>query len=586
MPDRFNRIQVLPDTLINQIAAGEVIERPAAVLKELIENSLDAGARRIDVEVEEGGVRLIRVRDDGGGIEPGDLKLALRRHATSKIRSFADLERVMSLGFRGEALPSIGSVSKLTLTSRTPGNEAGWMVRMEGQSQITELEPAPHPVGTTVEVRDLFFNVPARRKFLRSERTEYLQILELMRRMALCHQEVGFCLAHQHRQVLNLKANVQTASPQPRLQALCGADFVKDSIELASSVDGVRISGWVGRPGDAGHREDIQYLYLNGRVIRDKTIAHALRRAYEGLLPEGRLPAYVLYLEMDPAEVDVNVHPSKSEVRFRDNRRVHDLVYSVVHRALTGPDPVQPEPTALPGGQSYILKRNSTGRSTPAVRDLWGVYASPRQAAVASVEAAEISPATGPMLGHCLGGPVLGKYLLAENAHGLVIVDIHAAWRCLLEMRFKSARTGGAVRSRPLLIPETVSLPEGKAEQVLNIARLLSTFGFHIEAAGPGTLMLRQVPALMREVRWAELIQDIAGVLGTELDQRLEGTLIEILARRGAEGYSHPQTPDAREGFLRELEGALGDEGLMKAGICRQLGREDLASLLKTGLRT
>ncbi|RMD77891.1 MAG: DNA mismatch repair endonuclease MutL, partial [Gammaproteobacteria bacterium] len=332
------RIRILPPQLANQIAAGEVVERPASVLKELVENSLDAGARSVLVEAEEGGARLLRVRDDGRGIAREDLALALHRHATSKIRSLADLEGVRSLGFRGEALPSIASVSRLSLTSRPPGEAMGWRVLAEG-GPPGEPVPAAHPPGTTVEVRELFFNTPARRKFLRAPRTELGHLDETLRRIALCRFEVGFRLVHQGRELRRLPPAASEAGREARVAALLGGAFVERALALEEERSGLRLWGWIGLPTAARSQPDQQYLYVNGRVVRDRLLGHAVRQAYQDVLYQGRHPAYVLFLELPPEEVDVNVHPTKQEVRFRQGRLVHDFVASAVGRALAAAGP-------------------------------------------------------------------------------------------------------------------------------------------------------------------------------------------------------------------------------------------------------
>jgi len=578
MPDVPARIHVLPEVLTNQIAAGEVVERPASVLKELIENSLDANAKCIQVDVEEGGVRLIRVTDDGSGIRRDDLKLAMRRHATSKIFSFADLQRVVSLGFRGEALPSIGSVSKLILTSRTPGCEVGWSVWMEGQARISEPEPAPHPVGTTVEVRSLFFNVPARRKFLLSERTEYLQILEVVKRMALSFHGVGFRLTHNARRVLNLKPVSGEKGHQSRIRELCGADFALYAIKLDSSVEHLRVSGWVGRPGSDRFPADIQYVFLNGRAIRDKTVVHALRRASEGLLPDDRPPAYIIYLEIDPGLVDVNVHPSKSEVRFRDNRLIHDFIYSVVRRALMEPELV-PE-TITPPFPAFH-HRDPQPQRVPGVREPWGIYVSaPRAVVPFTLEPPHLPPASVPRSGRRALGLFYAKYLLVEEDQDLVIVDIEKALEWVFVERLKTGREGDAVCSRPLLIPETVALSSDGVARVIGLSQSSLRLGLHVEAAGSGTVVVRQVPVLLQGCDLANLIREIAGVSGEALNTQSDWSLVTLLARYGTEALLKSRTLDEWEGLLGQLEQVADLDHLKKSGAWRKLKAEDFASLL------
>ncbi|MCW8902406.1 DNA mismatch repair endonuclease MutL, partial [Sedimenticola sp.] len=335
------RIQALPAQLINQIAAGEVVERPASVIKELVENSLDAGATRIDVDIEQGGGKLIRVRDNGGGIHPEDLRLALSRHATSKIASLEELERVSSMGFRGEALPSISSVSRLSIASRATGQEGGWSVSSDGGDQFVDPVPSAHPQGTTVEVRDLFYNTPARRKFMRTEKTEFGHIETQLKRLALSRFDVSFSLSHNRKEVFTLPLASQILEQERRLAGLLGASFLEQVIHLDRDQAGLALRGWVARPVFSRSQADMQYFYVNGRMVRDKLVTHAVRQAFQDVLFHGRHPAYVLYLDLDPLQVDVNVHPAKHEVRFRDGRMVHGFIYSTLHKLLAETRPGQ-----------------------------------------------------------------------------------------------------------------------------------------------------------------------------------------------------------------------------------------------------
>ena len=327
------RIELLSPRLANQIAAGEVVERPASVIKELLENSLDSGAKRIDVDVEQAGVKLLRVRDDGSGISSDDLPLALARHATSKIRDLEDLERVMSLGFRGEALASISSVARLTLTSRTRDAEQAWQVETEGRDMAPRVQPAAHPVGTSVEVRDLFFNTPARRKFLKAEKTEFDHLQEVIKRLALARFDVAFHLRHNGKSILSLHEAKDDAARARRVAAVCGSGFLEQALPIEVERNGLHLWGWVGLPTFSRSQADLQYFYVNGRAVRDKLVAHAVRQAYRDVLFNGRHPTFVLFFEVDPSVVDVNVHPTKHEVRFRDGRMVHDFLYGTLHRA-------------------------------------------------------------------------------------------------------------------------------------------------------------------------------------------------------------------------------------------------------------
>lgn len=337
------RIHSLDTRLINQIAAGEVVERPASVVKELLENSLDAGASRIDIDIEEGGKRLIRIRDNGLGIHREDLVLALSRHATSKIASLEELERVASLGFRGEALPSIASVSRLTLTSCEKDSDQAWQIQSDGSEKSAEPEPAAHAQGTTIEVRDLFYNVPARRKFLRADNTEYKHIEGVVQRIALSRSDVAIHLKRGQKTVLQLAAGALFEEQGRRIQEICGEAFFSQCIHLDQSVTDYQLHGWVGLPAFSRAQADMQYFFVNGRMVRDKLVAHAVRQAYRDVLFHGRHPAFVLYLEMDPRAVDVNAHPAKHEVRFRDSRLVHDFIYKTLHAGLADVRPAAEE---------------------------------------------------------------------------------------------------------------------------------------------------------------------------------------------------------------------------------------------------
>jgi len=328
------RIKALPTQLINQIAAGEVVERPASVVKELVENSFDAGASQIFIDIEQGGSRLIKIRDNGCGIVKEDLALALSRHATSKIASLHDLEQVLSMGFRGEALPSISSVARLTLISRTADDECAWQVSADGSEQNFDPQPDPHPPGTTVDVRDLFYNTPARRKFLKTEKTEFSHIESLIQKLALSRFDVGFVLTHNQREVLNLKP-VQTAEAKlKRVSAICGTGFVENAVPVDYAASGLHLQGWVGLPTFSRSQPDMQYFYVNERLIKDRLVAHAIKQAYQDVLYHGRHPVFVLYLQLDPALVDVNAHPTKLEVRFREGRMVHDFLFQALYRSL------------------------------------------------------------------------------------------------------------------------------------------------------------------------------------------------------------------------------------------------------------
>ena len=335
------RIHSLPIQLVNQIAAGEVVERPSSVVKELVENCFDAGAQQIIIDIEQGGARLIKIRDDGCGIDKEDLPLALSRHATSKIASLQDLEQVASMGFRGEALPSISSVARLTLISRTADAECAWSVCADGTERNFDPQPDPHPLGTTVDVQDLFYNTPARRKFLKAEKTEFAHIETLIKRMALSRFDISFVLTHNQKEILNLRQARELSAQEQRVADICGPEFIKNSVSIDYSASGLQLSGWVGLPTFSRSQQDMQFFYVNGRLVKDKLVSHAVKQAYQDVLYHGRHPVFVLYLTLDPTLVDVNAHPAKTEVRFREGRLVHDFLFSALHRSLANVRPGQ-----------------------------------------------------------------------------------------------------------------------------------------------------------------------------------------------------------------------------------------------------
>jgi DNA mismatch repair protein MutL len=546
-------IQKLPPQLISQIAAGEVIERPASVVKELLENSIDAGATRIRVELEQGGTRLIRISDNGQGIPREELALALSRHATSKVAELRDLECLQTLGFRGEALPSIGSVARLSLTSATAGARSGWRLSGDGSDVFTEPEPAAHPPGTTVEVRDLFFNVPARRKFLRTERTEWLRSEEVVRTHAAVRPEVGFELRHQGRVLLDLPA-VESGQAAGRVAALLGDDFLQHAFELEHEGSGLHLSGWLGAPTHSRSQPDQQYFFVNGRPVRDRVLTAAVRRSYRDVLYHGRHPVFILFLQLDPAAVDVNAHPAKHEVRFRDSRLVHDFIFHVLHRALASVRPAM-APGPRTGSPAVADTGSSTGPSTghgpsqpyrpsrqretrwelplPTVRE-----PGPDQPLASPPQPAE-GPERGgttPPLGYALG-QVADTFVLAENARGLVIVDMHAAHERVTYERLKREWREARVTRQPLLVPETVSVPEIDALLAEDSAELLLGLGFEVDRTGPGTLVLRAGPALLQGRNLAGLLRDLlADLRSLGHADRAEASLDAVLSTMACHG--------------------------------------------------
>ena len=567
-------IRQLPDTLINQIAAGEVVERPASVVKELVENALDAGARRIDIDLEEGGVRLIRIRDDGGGIPAGDLPLAIARHATSKIASLDDLESVATLGFRGEALPSIASVSRFALVSRHSESAHGASLQVDG-GRIGEVAPKPHPPGTTVEVRDLFFNVPARRKFLRAERTELGHIEEWLRSLALARPDVELRVSHNGKPSRRYRGDAVLASSERLLETL-GEEFSRQALRVEHVGAGLRLHGWIARPVYNRASADQQYLYVNGRSVRDRSVAHAVKQAYSDVLFHGRHPAYVLFLELDPRGVDVNVHPAKHEVRFRDSRLVHDFVYRSLQQALAetraGTVVVAP-PVPAPGTawlpQSRLALQASPGVEASNVEDLRAGYAALYGGAVPGVaaafhdaEATTLPESTGgvPPLGHAIA-QLHGIYILAETVDGLIVVDMHAAHERIGYEKLKAAHDGVGVRVQPLLVPQAVAVSGREVEVAEREAETMARLGFEVTVNGPQSLLLRGVPALLVDGDVESLLRDVLADLREHGDSRRvvearDGLLSTMACHAAIRAHRRLSIPEMNA-LLREMEATL-----------------------------
>jgi DNA mismatch repair protein MutL len=579
-------IRQLPDTLINQIAAGEVVERPASVVKELVENALDAGATRVDIDLEEGGVRLIRIRDDGGGIAAEQLPLAVSRHATSKIASLDDLEGVATLGFRGEALPSIASVSRFALTSRHAQAEHGATLEIEG-GRVGQVTPRPHPRGTTVEVRDLFFNVPARRKFLKAERTELGHIEDWLRQLALARPEVELRVTHNGKPSRRWKGEGDLLS-QVRLHEALGEEFAQHALRVDHAAAGLRLHGWIAQPVYNRASADQQFLYVNGRAVRDRSIAHAVKQAYADVLFHGRQPAYVLFLELDPRRVDVNVHPAKHEVRFRDARLIHDFVYRTLHEALAdtraGQAPAvdtAPPPSAPGGGIDYRWNAPQAplglqvAQTRAGYAALYGdsaaapMHASAAPGAFAPLSAGGPMPtlpasddATLPPLGYAIA-QLHGIYILAETAQGLVVVDMHAAHERIGYEKLKCAHDGEGLRTQPLLVPINVAVSEREADVAEREADTLQSLGFELTRSGPQSLTLRSVPALLAHGDVEALLRDVLSDLREHADTQGAGAnpvmaardeLLATMACHGAVRANRRLTLPEMNALLREME--------------------------------
>ena len=541
-------IQILPDELINQIAAGEVVERPASVAKELVENALDAGARRVEVELERGGCALVRVRDDGIGIEREEMSLALSRHATSKISSLQELERVATLGFRGEALPSIASVSRLTLTSRARGAEHAWTVEAR-DGELGTPAPAAHPAGTSVEVRDLFFNVPARRKFLRSEATEYQHVLRTLERLALSRFEVGFTLVHNGRSVWSLPPAAEPAQRLARVSKLCGEEFAAHVLELRHDTESLRLSGWLALPTFSRSQSDLQFAFLNGRYVRDKLIAGAARLAYQDVLFGGRFCAYVLYLELDPTLVDVNAHPQKLEVRFRDSRRVHEFVFRTLERALAGTHPTAESSGSAPldwltGSSRYadsapsqarfMLPEGRANRAADAYRSYVGEAAEQAPGLREAARRGESQHGEAPRddreapLGYAVA-QLHGAYILSQTADGMVLVDMHAAHERVMYEDMKKLLSGQTAQQQ-LLMPEILHVTPAQAEAAEQHEGEFAALGFLVTRWAPDQLALRAIPSLLAGRDPGAVVRDVlSDLLETGHSRRVEESINHLL---------------------------------------------------------
>ncbi|MFI4880238.1 MAG: DNA mismatch repair endonuclease MutL [Steroidobacterales bacterium] len=545
-------IRVLPDALVDQIAAGEVIERPASVVKELVENSLDAGASRIEVDVERGGVGLIRVSDDGRGIAAAELPLALARHATSKITSLDDLEAVTTLGFRGEALPSIGSVAKLRIATRAAGEPQGAEIIIEGGA-ATAVRPAAQPSGTTIEVRDLFFNVPARRKFVRSDTTELTHIARLIERLALSRFDVAFRLRHGSRTLLDAPVVSAGEAERARLDEILGGDFTAAAVAVKHAAGPVMLSGWIGLPTRSRAQADQQFWFVNGRSVRDRLLMNAVRLAYRDVLYHGRHATYALYLTLDPKLVDVNAHPAKLEVRFRDSRQIHDFVMRAVERSLAGTKPVLADATgAVDAGAHRVhpgLPFYDAGRDPWALASAWPVSATLAPPAVTSTDDQPLGTALAQL--H-------GIYILAQNRDGLVLVDMHAAHERVLYEKFKAQRGSGAPASQQLLEPVVVDLKAHELEALLARREEWEQAGFEVDALGPTRLALRRVPATLNPADIPQIVgsmvQDLTLEAGSHHLEAAADRFLGTLACRSAIHAHRRLSLPEMNALLRQME--------------------------------
>jgi len=550
-------IRLLPDTLVSQIAAGEVVERPASVLKELLENSLDASARSVAVSLEEGGVKRVSVADDGSGIAREDLPLALARHATSKIGTLADLERVATLGFRGEALASVAAVARVAVISRAPYADHAWRIAAEGGPPGPPA-PAAHAPGTTVEVTDLYFNTPARRKFLKSAATEFGHCAEAFERVALARPDLALTLRHNGR----VSRHLLPATAGMRVAAVVGDDFAASARELVAEAPGLRITGFLGAPAQARGVRDAQYVYVNGRFVRDRLLAHALREAYADVLHGDRHPAYVVFLEIDPGAVDVNVHPAKTEVRFREARAVHQFVRHAASRALSGAAGETPTPLAAPDlmGEQLVPRpqsfQSSLGVAQP-VAAYTAMFGRASGLAAAIADAPPRTDAADQPLGYALA-QLHGVYILAQNLHGLVLVDMHAAHERILYEQLKTALDAASVTTQQLLIPVTFHADAADVATVEEHGEVLAALGFEMAALSPTALVVRGVPSLLAAgdvpALARGLLRDIREYGATEVLERHRNELLSTMACHGAVRANRTLTVPEMNALLRRME--------------------------------
>ncbi|MDH7943992.1 DNA mismatch repair endonuclease MutL [Pseudohongiella sp. SYSU M77423] len=587
----MKRIALLSQRLANQIAAGEVVERPASVVKELMENSLDAGASRVDVEVEQGGSKLIRIRDNGTGIPRDDLTLALSRHATSKIVELDDLENIESLGFRGEALASISSVSRLMLVSRSEHaqEEGGWQVEAAGQEMTATLSPAPHPQGTSVEVRDLFFNTPARKKFLRTENTEFGRIDEVVKRIALSRFDVGVTLRHNQRTVHQLQPAQTIQEKQRRIGLVCGPAFLEHAVFIEMEASGLRLWGWVCLPTFSRSQPDLQYFYVNGRVIRDKLVSHAIKQAYRDVLFGGRHPAFVLYLELQPSLVDVNVHPTKHEVRFRDQRLVHDFLFRSLHKALADVRPSDHMQGSSDRDDNVMGQSSADNWQKPVEQASLGLRVDQSTGEILHTDSAPVSQNSAqrfssysgassnsrvladqaalyqslgedkeiPPLGFALA-QLHGVYILAQNAEGLIVVDMHAAHERITYERMKTACDTQGIKAQPLLVPVSLAVSRAEADCAEEQSQSLAELGFELERVAEESIVVRQVPTLLARANVEQLVRDVLSDIRehgqSERISAYRDELLSTMACHGSVRANRQLSIPEMNSLLRQME--------------------------------
>ncbi len=596
----MNRINSLSKRLANQIAAGEVVERPASVIKELLENSLDAGATRLQIDVEQGGVKLMRVKDNGCGIYKDDLTLALSRHATSKIIELTDLENITSLGFRGEALASISSVSRFHIISNSSeeSGSSGWKVEVEGQEVEVSVSPAAHSQGTSAEVRDLFFNVPARKKFLKTEKTEFTRIDEVIKRIALSRFDVQFNLKHNQRTIHQLLPAISEQERQRRVSLVCGPVFVDNSVYIDVERSGLRLWGWVSLPTFSRSQSDLQYFYVNGRTIRDKLVTHAVKQAYRDVLFHGRHPAYMLYLELAPSSVDVNVHPTKHEVRFRDSRLVHDFLFSALHKALAEVTPsvqIASQHAGMTGTESKfahddpkVYGKQASLRLAEPTTAPYGAYATTNvrdhdqiQEQIASLAKLNAGNEEVPPLGYAIAH-LHGIYILAQNKEGLIIVDMHAAHERIIYERMKVACKSERLKMQPLLVPLSIAVSQSEADCAAAQKKELLGLGIELDKLTDEAIVVRQVPSILKDSDVEQMVRDVlSDVLEYGSSDRIQAHQEELLSTMACHGSvranRHLTIPEMNS-LLRDME-ATERSGQCNHGrptwVCQSLSELD-----------
>lgn len=568
-----NRVKALDDHLINKIAAGEVIERPASIVKELVENALDAGATKINIDIEKGGIKRILVCDNGSGIIHDDLSLALSRHATSKLIEEDDLYEISTLGFRGEALPSIIAVSRFSIITRTAQDDHAWRLQVEGNSELSAIQPTAAQFGTTIEIKDLFFNTPARRKFVRTETTEFNHIERVVRQLALSAMAVEFELIHNGRKIYHLPSAEQPSTLKQRLKRLMGEEFINNMIELNAGADGVSLSGWISRPTYTRSQRDRQYLFLNSRFIKDKTLTHAVTRAYRDVVYHDRHPALILYLKIDPKMVDVNVHPAKAEVRFRDGRAAHDFVYRSIQQTIAADNPgrqidEQQNESSIDKhrGSAKFTRPHAVAATRPSAQmqmlvqesleSYKTLHGSENDDAMLNDEVYRVDYDAAP-LGYALG-QLHGVYIVAQNQQGMVIVDIHAAHERVTYEKLKSQHHGQSVDIQQLAIPIEIKLTEQEVERVLQLDSVFVSTGFEIDGLSETAIVIRSVPALLTKADIQQLIKDILADLEefdhSDKSELLINAILSTSACHGSIRANRKMSLVEMNALLRQIE--------------------------------